>query len=146
MPLACYYHYETGNMPLACFTAGRQEGCLSHPITTMRQEICLSLAITAGRHKGCPSLAILPLGDRKDAPRLLYYRWETGRMPLACFTAGRQFRMSNYGTKVVTIFGWMVEFWVSPFTLIYFRLATILNLIIAINISRLLCRALQPYK
>ena len=32
-----------------------------------------------------------------------------------------------------------------PFTLIYSRLATIINLIIAINVSRLLCRALQTY-
>ena len=32
-----------------------------------------------------------------------------------------------------------------PFTLIYFRLAIIINLIIAINVSRLLCRALQTY-
>ena len=34
----------------------------------------------------------------------------------------------------------------SPFTLVYFRLATIINLIIAIDVSRLLCRALQTYK
>ena len=39
---------------------------------------------------------------------------------------------------------WMVEFWVLPFTLIYFCLATIINLIIS-NVSRLLCKALQTW-
>ena len=39
----------------------------------------------------------------------------------------------------------MVDFVFTIFTLIYFRLATI-YLIIAINVSRLLYRALQTYK
>ena len=39
-----------------------------------------------------------------------------------------------------------MEFCVLPFTSIYFCLATIINLIIAINVSRLLCKTLQTYK
>ena len=47
----------------------------------------------------------------------------------------------RYGTLTTLA---RVYFWV--ITPIYFRLATIINLIIAINVSRLLCKALQTYK
>ena len=56
------------------------------------------------------------------------------------------FRMSNHVTMSSPFLdGWWI-FKCYHFTLIYFRLATIINLIILINISRLLCRALQTYK
>ena len=47
---------------------------------------------------------------------------------------GHYFWVDNYGTR-----------WVTIFTLIYFCQATIVNLMIAINVRRLLYRALQTY-
>ena len=60
----------------------------------------------------------------------------------------RHLCLHSGGDLIITCLGYvtLVKFLVLPFTLIYFHLATIINLIIAINVTRLLCRALQTYK